>query len=196
MEFEINFLTQKKSTLLAEHVKRYRLPIMGGLLGVAVVLFVVFYGSVLTRKTSQVVTSGQEFVRLTVEKDKVASLVNVLRRVQDQRIPWTDKLELLSEATPDQVVLTSLDFKEVKSPGGTAPSEKDRAKLVLRGTVIPSGTGDPARSIQEFMEALKKSAAFMSGFENPVLVSVNNARNAAQQDTLEFEFHLFRKVQE
>lgn len=196
MEFEINFLTQKKSTLLAEYVNRYRLPIMGALLGVVVVLFLAFYGSVLTRKTSQVVTSGQEYVRITVEKDKVASLVNVLRRLQDQRIPWTDKLKILSDATPDQVVLTSLAFKELKSQGGAGPAAKDRAKLVLRGTVIPSGTGDPARSVQDFMEALKKSAAFMYGFENPVLVSVNNARNAAEQETLEFEYHLFRKAQE
>lgn len=196
MEFEINFLTQKKSTILAEQVRRFRVAIMGALLGVAVVLFFVFYGSVLTRKTTQVVTSGQEFVRLTVEKDKAAGLVNVLRRLQNQRIPWTEKLEILSEATPDEVFLTFLDFKETRSQGGAAPSDKDRAKLVLRGTVVPSGRGDPADAIQHFMEALKKSAAFMSGFESPVLVAVNNARTATEQDTLEFEFHLFRKAQE
>jgi hypothetical protein len=197
MEFEINFLTQKKSVLLAEQVNRYRLPIMVALLGVVVVLFLVFYGNVLTRKTSQVMTSGQEFLRTTVEKDRVASLANRLRELQTRRILWTAKLAGISAVIPDQVFLTSLTYEHVEAPtGGSAADDRQRAKLVLRGMVVPTIEADPAVSVQKFMEALKKNPAFLSGFENPVLVSVSNARGAEARAALEFEFHLFRQVQQ
>jgi len=196
MEFEVNLLPHKSYTAWLETLKKSRLIILLLVLGVSFVLLLGIHAKVITKKTSQMVTSGQEFLKITLEKEKVSSLVKLLSQLKDKRIIWTDKLISLSEATPDRVFLTAMEFEKAKSGAGVRRGEEKRDKLVLQGVVVASTDEDPAFFIQKFMKDLKNNLSFMSGFEDPVLVSVSNSRKEDQKVSLDFEFCLFRKVKE
>ena len=196
MEFEVNLLPHKSYTAWLETLKKSRLIILFLVLGVSFVLLLGIHAKVITKKTSQMVTSGQEFLKITLEKEKVSSLVKLLSQLKDKRIIWTDKLISLSEATPDRVFLTAMEFEKAKSGAGVRRGEEKRDKLVLQGVVVASTDEDPAFFIQKFMKDLKNNLSFMSGFEDPVLLSVSNSRKEDQKVSLDFEFCLFRKVKE
>ena len=195
MEFEINFLVQNRTTAWLESLKKYWLLISLPVLGGVIILFIVLYAQVINKKTSQVITTGKEFVQILQEKRKVSDLNTFLYQYQRERIVWNEILGVLSEATPGRIFLTSLEFSPGKKSGFGGSGKKEKVKLILKGVVIPVAGEDASSSIQGFMKALKKNSSFMSGFEDPVLVSVSNMVKQGQGEELDFEFHLFHKIE-
>jgi len=193
MEFEINLLPSRPYNFWLETLKKNRFVILFSILGIGLILLVGMYARVITKKTTQVVTSGQEFVKVTLEREKVSSLVKKLYELQNERIVWSEKLVSLSEATPDQVFLTAMEFEEGKARFGGSSSEEKTGKLVLQGVVVTAAGEDPSSFIQQFMQQLKANPSFMAGFQDPVLVSVSNPREEEQRVTLDFEFQLLQK---
>jgi len=196
MEFEINLLPYRPYNFWLETLQKNRLVILLSVLGLSLVLIVGIYARVIMKKTTQVVSSGQEFVKITLEKEKVSSLVKKLYELEDERTMWSEKLMSLSDATPDQVFLTAMEFEEEKSRTGGSSGGGKNDKLVLQGVVVTATGEDPSFFIQQFMRDLKDNPSFMAGFKDPVLVSVSNPREKNQRITLDFEFQLFRKVTE
>jgi hypothetical protein len=193
MEFEINFLPQNKNPWL-RHVKGKELLIAGLVLGLIIIVsFIGYYSKGITQKPQKLVALGQDFLKLTQEKGKVAGVVALLSKLKKERLNWTEKMVSLSDATPSQVFLTSLEYSKEKTGAGGSSNKKNREKLVIKGVVIPSGEESPSSSIQSFMQNLKNNPSFMAGFEAPVLISVNNSRKEGQGEGLEFEFQLLRK---
>lgn len=196
MEFEINLLTKKQRTFRGETFKKGGLIILLLVLGLGIIVFLSIHAKLITKKTTQVVSSGQEFLKISMEKEKVSSLVKLLFQLQKERVLWADKLRALSDATPDQVFLTSMEFKREKLRTGGSSGEPGNEKVVLHGVVITPAGEDPSSSMQRFMEGLKKNPSFMSGLVAPILVSVSNARQEeGQRESLDFEFHLLRKIE-
>lgn len=193
MEFEINLLPHKPYNLWLEKAKRNRAAIVLSILGLSLILLVGIYARVITKKTTQVVASGQEFVKVTLEREKVSGLVKKLYEVQDAKTVWSEKLMSLSDATPDQVFLTAMKFEEEKSRTRRSSSEGKTGKLVLQGVVVTAPGEDPSFFIQKFMQELKTNPSFMAGFRDPVLISVSNPREEHQRITLDFEFHLLQR---
>lgn len=196
MEFEINLIPYRPYNLWLEKLKKNRLIVLLAILGVSLILIVGIYARVIMKKTTQVVSSGQEFVKITLEKEQVSSLVKKLYELQNERTMWSEKLMSLSDATPDQVFLTAMEFEEEKSRTGGRSGGGKNDKLALQGVVVTSTGEDPSFFIQQFMQDLKANPSFMAGFQDPVLVSVSNPREEDQRITLDFEFQLFRKVTE
>ena len=193
MEFEINFLPQNRNRWLA-HVKGKELLIAGLVLGfIITVSFISFYSKGITKKPQKLVALGQDFLKVNQEKGKVSGVVTLLSKLKKERLNWTEKMVSLSDATPSQVFLTSLEYTKEKTGTGSSSNIKNREKLVIKGVVIPSGEESPSSSIQSFMQNLKNNASFMAGFEAPVLISANNYQKEGQWEGLEFEFQLLRK---
>jgi len=193
MEFEINFLPQNRNRWLA-HVKGKELLIAGLVLGfIITVSFISFYSKGITKKPQKLVALGQDFLKVNQEKGKVSGVVTLLSKLKKERLNWTEKMVSLSDATPSQVFLTSLEYSKEKTGARGSSNIKNREKLVIKGVVIPSGEESPSSSIQSFMQNLKNNASFMAGFEAPVLISVNNSQKEGQGEGLEFEFQLLRK---
>lgn len=193
MEFEINFLPQNRNRWLA-HVKGKELLIACLVLGVIItVSFIGFYSKGITKKPQKLVAIGQDFLKVTQEKGKVSGVAALLSTLKKERLNWTEKMVSLSDATPSQVFLTSLEYSKEKTGTGGSSNIKNREKLVIKGVVIPSGEESPSSSIQSFMQNLKNNASFMAGFEAPVLISVNNYQKEGRGEGLEFEFQLLRK---
>ncbi len=193
MEFEINFLPQNRNRWLA-HVKGKELLIACLVLGfIITVSFIGFYSKGITKKPQKLVAIGQDFLKVTQEKGKVSGVAALLSKLKKERLNWTEKMVSLSDATPSQVFLISLEYSKEKTGTGGSSNIKNREKLVIKGVVIPSGEESPSSSIQSFMQNLKNNASFMAGFEAPVLISVNNYQKEGQGEGLEFEFQLLRK---
>ncbi|MBN2466657.1 MAG: hypothetical protein JXD19_00780 [Deltaproteobacteria bacterium] len=201
MEFEINFLTYKKSTIFLESIlakarhlntAKVRLISLLLLLGLVTVLLGSFYSKSISRKTTRVVTTGQSFLKVTLEKEKMANLVNLLLEVQKKRIAWWEKLTSISELVPDQVFLTSMELQEERSGGGAKREENEQ--LVLKGVVVNAGGSDPSQYIDKFMKDLKSNPSFMAGLDEPLLVSVSNSTGS--HANVEFEVHLAKRVSE
>ena len=193
MEFEINFLPQNRNRWLA-HVKGKELLIAGLVLAfIITVSFIGFYSKGITKKPQKLVAIGQDFLKVSQEKGKVSGVAALLSKLKKERLNWTEKMVSLSDATPSQVFLTSLEYSKEKTGARGISNIKNREKLVIKGVVIPSGEESPSSSIQSFMQNLKNNASFMAGFEAPVLISVNNSQKEGQGEGLEFEFQLLRK---
>jgi hypothetical protein len=192
MEFEINFLPQNRNRWL-RNVKGKEFLIAGLVLGIITVSFIGFYSKGITKKPQKLVAIGQDFLRINQEKGKVSGVAALLSKLKKERLNWTEKTVFLSDATPSQVFLTSLEYSKEKTGAGGSSNKKNREKLVIKGVVIPLGEESPSSSIQSFMQNLKNNASFMAGFEAPVLISVNNYQKEGQGEGLEFEFQLFRK---
>ena len=194
MEFEINFLPQNKNRWL-EYLKGKGLLISCLILGALIIMvfLIGFYSKGITKKPQKLAMLGQDFLQVTQEKGKVSALVTLLSQLQKEKINWTEKMVSLGSATPEQIFLTSLGYSKVKAGTGGSRNVKEREKLVIKGVAIPSASGSPSSSIQNFMKNLKNNPSFMAGFEAPVLISVNNYEKEEQQEGIEFEFHLFRK---
>jgi hypothetical protein len=193
MEFEINFLPQNRNRWLA-HVKGKELLIAGLVLAfIITVSFIGFYSKGITKKPQKLVAIGQDFLKVSQEKGKVSGVAALLSTLKKERLNWTEKMASLSDATPSQVFLTSLEYSKEKTGARGSSNIKNREKLVIKGVVIPSGEESPSSSIQSFMQNLKNNASFMAGFEAPVLISVNNSQKEGQGEGLEFEFQLLRK---
>jgi|APFre7841882724_1041349.scaffolds.fasta_scaffold36587_2 hypothetical protein len=193
MEFEINFLPQNRNRWLA-HVKGKELLIAGLVLAfIITVSFIGFYSKGITKKPQKLVAIGQDFLKVSQEKGKVSGVAALLSKLKKERLNWTEKMASLSDATPSQVFLTSLEYSKEKTGARGSSNIKNREKLVIKGVVIPSGEESPSSSIQSFMQNLKNNASFMAGFEAPVLISVNNSQKEGQGEGLEFEFQLLRK---
>jgi hypothetical protein len=192
MEFEINFLPQNRNRWL-RNVKGKEFLIAGLVLGIITVSFIGFYSKGITKKPQKLVAIGQDFLRINQEKGKVSGTAALLSKLKKERLNWTEKTVSLSDATPSQVFLTSLEYSKEKTGAGGSSNKKNREKLVIKGVVIPLGEESPSSSIQSFMQNLKNNASFMAGFEAPVLISVNNYQKEGQGEGLEFEFQLFRK---
>ena len=193
MEFEINFLPQNRNRWLA-HVKGKELLIAGLVLAfIVTVSFIGFYSKGITKKPQKLVAIGQDFLKVSQEKGKVSGVAALLSKLKKERLNWTEKMASLSDATPSQVFLTSLEYSKEKTGARGSSNIKNREKLVIKGVVIPSGEESPSSSIQSFMQNLKNNASFMAGFEAPVLISVNNSQKEGQGEGLEFEFQLLRK---
>jgi len=193
MEFEINFLPQNRNRWLA-HVKGKELLIAGLVLAfIITVSFIGFYSKGITKKPQKLVAIGQDFLKVSQEKGKVSGVAALLSKLKKERLNWTEKMASLSDATPSQVFLTSLEYSKEKTGARGSSNIKNREKLVIKGVVIPSGEESPSSSIQSFMQNLKNNASFMAGFESPVLISVNNSQKEGQGEGLEFEFQLLRK---
>ena len=193
MEFEINFLPQNRNRWL-RNVKGKELLIAGLVLGfIITVSFIGYYSKGITKKPQKLVAIGQDFLKVTQEKGKVSGVAALLSKLKKERLNWTEKMVSLSDATPSQVFLTSLEYSKEKTGAGGSSNIKNREKLVIKGVVIPSGEESPSSSIQSFMQNLKNNASFMAGFEAPVLISVNNYQKEGQGEGLEFEFQLLRK---
>jgi len=193
MEFEINFLPQNRNRWLA-HVKGKELLIAGLVLAfIITVSFIGFYSKGITKKPQKLVAIGQDFLKVSQEKGTVSGVAALLSKLKKERLNWTEKMASLSDATPSQVFLTSLEYSKEKTGARGSSNIKNREKLVIKGVVIPSGEESPSSSIQSFMQNLKNNASFMAGFEAPVLISVNNSQKEGQGEGLEFEFQLLRK---
>lgn len=193
MEFEVNFAPHKKTNLGLELLKKTWLVILVLAVSVGIIVFLGFFAKRITQKSTHMVNVGQEFLKVTQEQRRVSDLTALLSQCQKERLAWTQKVTALSEAIPQEIFLTSLEFEKVKKGGGRSLREQDRDKLVLKGFVLPSGRGDPASSIQTFMKNLKAQPTFMAGFEDPVLVSVNKSQQDKRDEGVEFKFHLLRK---
>ena len=196
MEFEINLLPCKPYNFWVETVQKNRMAILLSVLALSLILIVGIYARVIMKKTTQVVSSGQEFVKITIEKEKVSSLVKKLYDLENERTMWSEKLMSLSDATPDQVFLTAMEFEEEKSRAGGSSGGRRNGKLILQGVVVTATGEDPSFFIQQVMQELKANPSFMAGFQDPVLVSVSNPQEEDQRITLDFEFHLLRKMAE
>jgi len=193
MEFEINFLPQNRNRWL-RNVKGKELLIAGLVLGfIITVSFIGFYSKGIIKKPQKLVVLGQDFLKVTQEKGKVSVTAALLSKLKKERLNWTEKMVSLSDATPSQIFLTSLEYSKEKTGAGGRSNKKNREKLVIKGVVIPLGEESPSSSIQSFMQNLKNNAPFMTGFEAPVLISVNNYQKEGQGEGLEFEFQLLRK---
>lgn len=196
MEFEINFLPQNRNRWL-RHVKGKELLIVGLVLGfIITVSFIGFYSKGITKKPQKLVALGQDFLKVNQEKGNVSGVSALLSKLKKERINWTEKMVSLSDATPSQVFLTSLEYSKEKTGTGGSRNIKNREKLVIKGVVIPSGDESPSSSVQIFMQNLKNHPSFMTGFEAPVLISANNYQKEGQWEGLEFEFQLLRKQDE
>ncbi len=196
MEFEVNLLPHKPYGIWLETLKKGWIVLLLLILGASIILFLVIHAKVITRKTTQVVTSGQEFLKVTLERERVSRLVNCLYQIQNERIKWSDKLISLSEVTPNQIFLTSIEFESGKARiGARSPSEK-KDMLIVQGVVIASAGEDPSDYVQKFMKDLKDNSPFMTDFEGPILVSVSSSQEKGELSSLNFVFHLFRKVRE
>jgi hypothetical protein len=165
-------------------------------LGLSVLIIVGIYARTIMKKTTQVVTSGQEFVKIKLEKERVSSLVRKLHELENTRTVWSQKLMSLSDATPDQVFLTAMEFEEEQSRSLGRSGGGANGKLILQGVVVTATGEDPSFFIQRFMQRLKSHPSFMAGFQDPVLVSVSNPREEDRRITLDFEFHLLKKMAE
>jgi len=202
MEFEINLLTSKKSTIFLKRFlktfifkKDWALLLL--VLSVVIILLLsIFYVKSITRKTGRVVSAGYNLLGITLEKQTVSGLVKQLQQLQQDQIIWFKKLKSLGEIIPDQIFLTSMEVKEVRYKGGGRHKQKD--SLVIKG-VINTLVGEDSASyifIQKFMKDLKNNPSFMEDFEDPILVSVSNRQKGKKQTKLDFEFHLLRKNKE
>ena len=196
VEFEINFLERKRSTAWLEFFETYRTAVIAAIMGITLVLLVAVYFQVITRKTTEVVASGQKLIKVTMEKEKVSGLGGLLTRLEHDRIDWTEKLTSLSDAMPKHVYLTSLELQKKTAQAGLRGKGKEQERLVLQGVLISSDGEDPSSVIQQFLNNLKDSDTFMDGFDSPVLVSVSDARKERCRLCLDFEFYLARKVRE
>jgi len=193
MEFEINFLPQNRNRWL-RNVKGKELLIAGLVLGFIIIVSIIgFYSKGITKKPQKLVAIGQDFLKVTQEKGKVSNTAALLSKLKKERLKWTEKMVLLSDATPSQIFLTSLEYSKEKTGAGGSGNKKNREKLVIKGVVIPLGEESLSSSIQSFMQNLKNNSSFMAGFEAPVLISVNNYQKEGQGEGLEFEFQLLRK---
>lgn len=192
MEFEINLLTIRPSAVWMEKILNIlnRKILFLVLLSVAgIVILVGLYAKGITKKTGQAVIAGQKILEITMEKQRVSSLVNILYQIQNNRNVWFGKLKALSEVTPDQIFLTNMDFKEV-----TVKKRKNKKdSLNIQGVITTSVGEDPSTFIQKFMKDLKNKRSFMKDFEDPVLVSVSSNQKKGKAESLDFEFQLFRK---
>ncbi|MDY6862111.1 MAG: hypothetical protein SV062_03885 [Thermodesulfobacteriota bacterium] len=192
MEFEINLLTIRPSAVWMEKILNIlnRKILFLVLLSVAgIVILVGLYAKGITKKTGQAVIAGQKILEITMEKQRVSSLVNILYQIQNNRNVWFGKLKALSEVTPDQIFLTNMDFKEV-----TVKKRKNKKdSLNIQGVINTSVGEDPSTFIQKFMKDLKNKPSFMKDFEDPVLVSVSSNQKKGKAESLDFEFQLFRK---
>lgn len=192
MEFEVNLLRKKHGIASKERGKRRSLIILLAILtGLGLLAFLSIHSNIIRKNTARVVTSGQQFRKISLEKEKVSNLSDLLQQLENQKITWSDKLRCLSLTIPDRVFLTSLEFqKEASQSARSRAKEKD--KLVLRGVVISVTGEDLAHSLQEFMKALKDNPIFMSGFQDPILVVVNKSRKEddPQEERLTFEVQL------
>jgi hypothetical protein len=193
MEFEINFLSKNRNRWL-RNVKAKELLIAGLAIGFIIAVSLIgYYSKGITQKPQKLVAIGQDFLKVTQEKGKVSGVVALLSKLKKERLNWTEKMVSLSDSTPSQVFLTSLEYSKGKTVAGDSSNIKNREKLVIKAVVIPSGEESPSSSIQSFMQNLKNHSSFMVGFEAPVLISVSNYQKEGQGGGLEFEFQLLRK---
>ena len=193
MEFEINFLPKNRNRWLRYVKGRDRL-IAGLVIGFIITIsFIGFYSKGFTKKPQKLVALGQDFLKVTQEKGKVSGVIGLLSKLKKERLNWTEKMVALSDSTPSQVFLTSLEYSTEKAGTGGSSNIKNREKLIIKGVVISAGEQSPSSSVQSFMQNLKNNSWFMAGFEPPVLISVNNYQKEGQGEGLEFEFQLLRK---
>lgn len=110
----------------------------------------------------------QEMAGLRVQPAGGAGLQALEDRLASRsaRTLWSPKLAELARLTPPSLVLDQLAFVE---KGKSTP----RPALTLHGTVSGSRAGDPVRQIVAFVDALKKSEIFASGFQSIELLSVS-----------------------
>jgi hypothetical protein len=192
MEFEVNLLKKKHGIASKERGKRRSLIILLAILtGLGLLTFLSSHSNIIRKNTARVVTSGQQFRKISLEKEKVSNLSDLLQQLEKQKITWSDKLRCLSLTIPERVFLTSLEFQKETSQSARSTA-KGKDKLVLRGVVISVTGEDLAHSLQEFMTALKDNPTFMSGFQDPILVVVNKSRKEddPQEERLNFEVQL------
>lgn len=167
----INLLPEeyrKKKVNYSEIFNKYKgfaAPGLGILIAVIVItsLVVVVYPSLqkrtlrkLSARWGNIEKDYEEVDKLNKEEDKFRSLLDVIKKIIENRISWARRLNNISDSLPKEIQLTELTTKIEKIKDKT-----DRVVLVITG-IVPSYPGE--QTIGDFIKILRGMPGFIKDF--------------------------------
>lgn len=120
--------------------------------------------------------SEKQAPELDALQQQVNTRLAFLRRIVQQRVSVTEKLDVLAKALPEGIWLEGLDYEDPLE--GLGPSH---ASLALRGGCILPQSENELEAIREFTQRLKQDTRFFQGFATAQLGEIARTEAQAQQ---------------
>lgn len=142
---------------------------------------------------SQKIVLSNQLDEVKEEMEKFSNELKLLSTLRGKRVLWSRKLEDLSEVMPDDLWLTDLSIKTVKTvqKKGEAKKAVEETYLTIKGVTELAPGKEPLDSIAKLILSLNSLDSFGQDFEPFTLVftrlSKKKSRRTREREIMEFE---------